>query len=66
MTSNEQECHDACATTLNIVLSVTYYLDYMMLYLFTIYLIFYQQMLNWLFEHYRTSTTTLDRKLHQQ
>ena len=36
------------AITLNIIFSVTYYLEYYaMLYIFTAHLIFYQQMLNW-------------------
>ena len=32
-----------------------------MLYAFIVYLVVYQQMLNWLFERYRTLTTLLSR-----
>jgi hypothetical protein len=38
--------------------------NYAMLSLFTLYFMLYQQMSNWLFGHYRTSTTLLDKKLH--
>ena len=41
-------------TTLNKILSVTYFMELRNVYLFIVYLVFYQQMLNWLFGHYRT------------
>ena len=47
------------------MLSVTYYLNYALFSLFIVYLIFYQQVPNWLFGHYRTLTTnSLGETLH--
>ena len=37
--------------------------NYAMLCMFHVYLIFYQWMSNWLFEHHRTSTTVLGKKM---
>ena len=39
--------------------------NYVILYMFTIYLKLYQQMLNWLFGHYNTLMNLLDKKNHQ-
>ena len=50
-------------STLNIIFSVTYYLELHNLYLFIVYLIFYQQMLNWLFGHYKILTTLFDKNI---
>ena len=38
---------------------------YAMIYPFTVYLTFYQQLSNGLLQHYRKITTLLDKELHQ-
>ena len=52
-------------TTLSVVFSVTYYLEYTMLSLSTAYLILYQQMSMWLFGNYIALTTLCGNKSHQ-
>ena len=39
--------------------------NYAMIYLFLVYLMFDQQMLNWLFGHFGTLTVLLGKKIHQ-
>ena len=49
--------------TLDMIFSVTdNFQNCAMLYLVIIYLVFYQQILNWFFGHYRTLTTSISKK----
>ena len=44
------------------IFSATCYSDYAMLYIFTIHLIFHEQISNWLFGHYKTLNTLFGKK----
>ena len=62
-----QNSTGSSVTTLNMILYLVLLINWntAMLYLFTIYLTFYQQVVNQLFGHYKTLTTLLGKKLHQ-